>query len=77
VNGWQTMDSAPLDGTAVLLWVPDSHRHVRIGWYRNTQEFSHGKLVRENKEWVVEAGLLFSSDRHEPKYWMPFPEPPK
>lgn len=62
-QGWKTIDSAPKDGTAALLWpgllVWTEEMMPACGWFA----LGSGK-------WVSQAGWL------EPTHWQPLPQPP-
>lgn len=68
---WQPIDSAPKDGTSVLLFVPP--RGCLIGHFVNHQEFDHGKLTRNRAYWAISALFFFDPS---PTHWMPVPDPP-
>lgn len=78
---WQTIESAPKDGTFILLHCPDGQLEsgaVTIGAYwkelerENNGRFSRGRWDR----WLgMDADL--SSSRCEPTHWMPLPSPPQ
>jgi len=67
-TGWQDISSAPMDGTEILVFVPDDGQGVafwivearspRTGWCAGTDE----------------SGPLFLQT--EPTHWMPLPAPP-
>lgn len=65
MSEWQTIDSAPKDGTRVL--VADARGHIEVGACGNT--------LRRKQEWRAEYQLgrvLYP----QPLYWMPLPPPP-
>lgn len=71
--GWRTMESAPKDGTPVLLWFPKEHKHdaLKLGWYRTA-----GKNLPElgtSGWWSWGADGRFFA---EPIAWQPFLAPP-
>ena len=61
MSEWQPIDSAPKDGTPVLLWWPYWSRRPTIGYWKHSQ-------------WVAENALDGDSDP--PVAWMPLPSPP-
>lgn len=61
-DGWRTMESAPKDGSAIILWLPNSTKMV-IGYFEN------GTSV-----WWVRHGAMIPE---KPLYWQPLPAPPK
>jgi hypothetical protein len=65
---WQTMDTAPKDGTMVLLFVPDFHKVVTAWFCKATGLWPADEPVNEGGE-ACNVGL--------PTHWMPLPGPPK
>lgn len=65
MDGWQSMDSAPKDGTHILVW-----RNTKINecWWRHD-------IDRIDGAWGG-IGWYFPNDRL-PTYWQPLPEPPR
>jgi len=59
---WQPIDTAPKDGTRVLLWNVSGRYGIVEGWYAPTLPCPH---------WTVGHGDLVS-----PTFWMPLPPPP-
>lgn len=61
---WQGMDTAPRDGTKLMLWMKDK---IYFGsWFEN-------KTYPTISRWKVE---LPSSWQDQPTHWMPLPPPP-
>ena len=71
---WQTIDSAPKDGTQVLLWC--DNYGVEIGSYRNDMNDDEG----DDPCWLDNSHDDFScgyaSTPLSPTHWMPLPEGP-
>lgn len=66
---WRTMESAPKDGTLIILYQPDGDgedgdRTTAVGAWG---EFSHGEMC-----WCMEAGDGWGA----PTHWQPLLEPP-
>ncbi len=67
---WQPIETAPRDGTNILVWWP-SEMHCPV-----TAHYSTGK-------WTNEPGFAWKftgwgqEKKTEPTHWMPLPEPPK
>jgi hypothetical protein len=67
MSEWQSIDTAPKDGTPVLLWT--DHEHAIAEW--NGGEW-----------WLIACQeALFDGDRPatvpcRPTHWMPLPKPP-
>lgn len=65
-QGWQPIETAPRDGTPILVWVPEWCRDGSPGWWVTA--------IRGNR-----AGRYSFDDGDEivfPTYWMPVPDPP-
>jgi hypothetical protein len=73
---WQPMETAPKDGTEVLLFLPYSViTKVWVGYYRKSEQFDHGKLTSKHEGWSTAAsGIIVSNPQ--PTHWMPLPEFP-
>jgi len=66
---WQPIDTAPKDGTAILLW-PYGHFEF---WNGAAEAEVVLGYCTEDEEWFnPEARLSFK-----PTHWMPLPEPPE
>lgn len=73
---WQTIDTAPKDGTQVLLYLPGrspGHR-VITGFYFRSERFLNGKSTHLEEGWS--AGHL-RPPKPEPSHWMPIPAEPE
>ena len=75
-NEWQPIETAPTDGTYVLLFFPDYIHKVWIGYYEISEHFSHGKCVSSNKYWSVIGSIFSSAKESHPTHWMPLPNAP-
>lgn len=76
-HGWRSIETAPKDGTAILIWQPDKSRfddkprsgvqddnRYAIGYWRCEESSSKGSWGNRN-----------SAEVH-PTHWMPLPPPP-
>lgn len=69
-DGWQTMETAPRDGTKVDLWYPyDMERWIDCEWSETLKCW--GKWIVENKEQV------FDTIGYDPTHWRYSPAPPE
>lgn len=64
---WQSIDTAPKDGTQVLLYTPQSTIKVHGGYWS-----SHSRC----RCWIA-GGYMQKVFPPPPQWWMPLPEPPK
>ena len=60
MNEWQPMETAPKDGTEILLC---SMFDMAVCYWRDDNVM---------QEWTWGCGNVYSN----PRYWMPLPEPP-
>ena len=65
---WRPIDTAPKDGTEIIVYVPDFHE-VSAAWYsQQTGLWPYGPYAYSEDGEPVNVGL--------PSHWMPFPAPP-
>jgi len=68
---WQTIDSAPKDGTSILALDPDMHgRPFTARW---AKAFSPDHYVESHSGWYAEG----YDKRCKPTHWQPLPQPPQ
>ena len=71
---WQLMETAPKDGTSILLYLPElrgGHR-VQIGHWSKTEHREHDVVTYKSEKWwwgSVLGGIL--GKEPEPTYWAP------
>ena len=84
MSEWRTIDSAPKDGTEILLWTPEG---IDVSCWSELEEDGQQSMGHD----AGFCGLLTCADpgRHmgnpeffreavnQPTHWMPLPEPPK
>lgn len=68
---WKPIESAPRDGTLLLLW-SKTHEKCFIGYWVDSEEFRYGKRVRHSTFWYCFEGGQDDSLTH----WMPLPGEP-
>jgi hypothetical protein len=70
-TGWQPIETAPKDGTRVILWAPD-YCDYAVG----------GEWCDRVGAWDAECGMMddgpamFEDECDGPTHWRPFPAPP-
>ena len=86
MNEWQSIESVPKDGRAVVLcWAIDADGRP-INWAETPE--SAGVFVQVASwwqdeiggegDWIVYCGMVREPSLHfEPTHWMPLPDPPK
>lgn len=80
---WRDMESAPKDGTDVLVFVPETGRWHSCRWDREFDTTydpdDEDAIPRHVGAWTDDAILSFSYEElksYEPTAWMPLPAPP-
>lgn len=75
---WQPIDTAPRDGTRVLLWFScfKDGQQVQFGSWLDSEERKYGKVTRITQCWIGEFYTM-SLEKREPSYWMPLPASPE
>jgi hypothetical protein len=78
---WQPIDTAPKDGTEILLYQPDGDLTRIAGWVdtsEEVQELVSKKGNRETYEWVKrESGYWDADGIWNPTHWMAVPPKPE
>lgn len=77
---WRPIETAPKDGTRILVYVPDSENVLSVYW---DGEFDfrcddNGK-TEYSGAWTDDAVESFAYEEkasYNPTYWMPLPQPP-
>jgi hypothetical protein len=73
---WQTIDTAPKDGTQFLVWSSGTGRWPRIARWCEFTDKSQGLAtpggLRNGFGWIG----LDHPELGEPSHWMPLPDPP-
>ena len=73
---WQPIETAPKDGTEVLLF-DTAFKKVVIGWYG----VDYNNSNNNEKEWLYGEGDDYSCGYYytpcDPTHWMPLPDAPK
>ncbi len=70
---WQPIETAPKDGTPILLWAPEWKYVSRCGWWQSSINgsddagWTDGTVISWNYQ---EVSILL------PTRWMPLPDPP-
>ena len=59
-DGWRPIETAPKDGTRILVWVEGAESHEIVGWLGDC--WFNGDVT----------DFMFG----DPTHWMPLPEPP-
>ena len=82
MTDWQPIETAPKDGTAVLLCWARSADGAPIDWRQDPE--TAGVFVQVaswwagDGEWIVYCSMVRDPSLHfEPTHWMPLPPPPE
>jgi hypothetical protein len=76
MSEWQTIETAPHDGTSVLLFFPDLKQKIRLGSYEISEHLSHGKSIYRHEWWSGGPQMFLGENIPEPTHWMPLPPEP-
>jgi hypothetical protein len=71
VNEWQPIETAPRDGTGLLLWA-DWRSEVCFGKFQTKKR---GAFALQGWTLTFKDGYKLHGER-EPSHWMPLPPPP-
>lgn len=70
MSEWQPIETAPKDGTAILLWgYADG---IFIGWWFDTKTYEFGVLKRASEGWSGGWKMALGS-APKPTHWQPLP----
>jgi len=80
---WQPIETAPKDGTAILVWHPEPHVSRpadELGTYADNQTILiawwHDYGTGNGHFYIDEKDSTGDHDWMYPTHWMPLPEPP-
>lgn len=71
---WQPIETAPKDGTEVLLFDPNCEPKILIASYAVRERLRNGKVIARYEQW--EWPMILYSGRPNPTHWMPLPQEP-
>ena len=79
MGNWQGIETAPRDGTRLLLW--DAKRGVAVSglWYTDPGRDDPSGYDPGGSWWAADDDVLVWDDANDeaPTHWMPFSEPPQ
>lgn len=73
---WRPIDTAPKDGTRILLFFPQWRCKMLFGHYTDSERREHGKVTDRHQGWHVEGIFMTLGSDPDPSHWMPLPDPP-
>lgn len=83
MNTWQTIDSAPKDGTQIIIaWLDGQCWEQRmVSWdsehsFKWNDETEESDLVGAWTDHAVESWAYQETFSYQPSHWMPCPDPP-
>lgn len=71
---WQPIETAPKDGTDVLLFL--QNLRVCIGSYNINESFTNGELNYRYEGWNTGMITILGNETPQPTHWMPVPSGP-
>lgn len=81
MSEWQPIETAPMDGTSVFVYVRGDSLYPTAAAYKSRQYFEkeYGDAEYMEEGWYWDFG--YPTDFHEevinPSHWMPLPAPPE
>lgn len=72
---WQPIETAPKDGTKVLLAYASGNYRVIVSEWMTLETLKNGKTQSRSEYWVT-PWVRMDSDP-QPTHWMPIPDPPR
>lgn len=72
---WQDMETAPRDGSTILLYFPGEGEEVRMGSWSERQLIESGNVVREEIGWRMQDRAEVRPE-DDPAMWCPISAPP-
>ena len=89
MSEWQPIETAPKDGSRIIIWDPRGKDMAIVSWYKQYDDF-YPVLPDEDQHWAIWDGKNFDTEYplddltlaarrtlQYPTHWMPLPEPPK
>lgn len=73
MSDWQPIDTAPKDGSWVLLWLPSPRSYLVKARWLDSEEYVDDIW----HEWQQQGGDRVRCILPGPTHWMPLPKPPK
>lgn len=73
---WQPIDTAPKDGTRILLFLPDYNVRIWIGDWYSSKQIRNGAVVYEREGWSIGTMPMWGDNEPKPTWWAPLPEEP-
>lgn len=58
---WTNIETAPKDGTVILVWFEEAEQHLLLWWFEDYWRFKGNTIIP----------IVY------PTHWMPLPSPPK
>lgn len=77
MSDWQPIETAPKDGTTILIFLPRMKNPICLGRWWDKVELEHGVETYRRAEWMRNGMPAMSTLKFEPTHWMPLPEPPR
>lgn len=80
MSNWQPIETAPLDGTEVFVYVRGDSLYPTVASYKTKayflEEYGDENYMEEGWYWSFGYPSDFHEDTIEPTHWMPLPLPP-
>ena len=76
-TGWKPIESAPKDGTLILLWDKDLELAISGCWFNDAGIDTPDAFEPPCSFWSSSADLVEWAELDNPTHWMPLPTPPQ
>ena len=75
ILAWQSIETAPKDGTRVLMWWEGASGYDNLGWHM-TYWLDNSKTENPWSGWRIQSNVATHAGA-KPTYWMPLPAAPQ
>jgi len=77
MSNWNDIETAPRDGTWILLFFPHADLVIRGCWeFQGEADWESG--IEDWQDWCTDNDVVLQEDpSYAPTHWMPLIEPPK
>lgn len=81
MNEWKPIDTAPTDGSTIVVFVPSIHEglagNVRLAHFEHRVTTVNTLIVDERTGWREVTSTDINYVLRNPTHWMPMPDPPQ
>jgi hypothetical protein len=75
MSEWQPIDTAPKDGTRIILWLPVEDVAISGFWeWVEPERIDGHQLYSGFYDWFVDNDYVIFDSEYRPTHWMPMPK---